>query len=108
MLEQIAKTADEFLHALNEARTVKDLDELRVRYFGRKGGLIPTFFSQLKDVARNRRRKWATRSTSCATASSRRSRKKPSESARKNLRAKNRPMSSTSPSPRACRVSDTC
>ena len=56
MLEQIAKAAEAFRSELDAAKDARSLDELRVRYFGRKGGLIPTFFSQLKDVAKEQKK----------------------------------------------------
>jgi phenylalanyl-tRNA synthetase alpha chain len=56
MLDRIAKAADEFKSALESANTAASLDELRVHYFGRKGGLIPALFSQLKDVAKEQKR----------------------------------------------------
>lgn len=56
MREQIAHAAEEFKRALEAANDAKSLDELRVHYFGRKGGLIPALFSQLKDVAKEQKR----------------------------------------------------
>ncbi|HEX9984318.1 MAG TPA: phenylalanine--tRNA ligase subunit alpha [Thermoanaerobaculia bacterium] len=50
MLDQIQTAGAEFDAALDAASTAQALDELRVRYFGRKGGLIPSFFSGLKEV----------------------------------------------------------
>ena len=40
-----------FPRRLDGATTSKELDELRVLYFGRKGGLIPNLFSMLKQVS---------------------------------------------------------
>ncbi|HEX7152078.1 MAG TPA: phenylalanine--tRNA ligase subunit alpha [Thermoanaerobaculia bacterium] len=50
MLDQITNAGAEFDAALDAATTAAALDELRVRYFGRKGGLIPALFSGLKEV----------------------------------------------------------
>ncbi len=56
MREQIAHAAEDFKRALEAANDAKSLDELRVIYFGRKGGLIPALFSQLKDVAKEQKK----------------------------------------------------
>ena len=45
-----AKAGSDFDTALAAANDIRALDDLRVRYFGRKGGLIPALFAQLKDV----------------------------------------------------------
>ncbi|HKB79151.1 MAG TPA: phenylalanine--tRNA ligase subunit alpha [Thermoanaerobaculia bacterium] len=50
MIEDIEKAGREFDSALAAASTARELDALRVHYFGRKGGLIPALFAQLKDV----------------------------------------------------------
>lgn len=50
MLEEIAKVDEEFNAAIVAARTHAELEELRVRYFGRKGGLMPSLFGRLKAV----------------------------------------------------------
>jgi phenylalanyl-tRNA synthetase alpha chain len=46
----------EFELALAAANDPKSLDELRIRYFGRKGGLIPTLFTQLKEVPKEQKK----------------------------------------------------
>ena len=56
MLDDIRKAAAEFDAALSRATSARALDELRVRYFGRKEGLIPGFFSRLKEVAREQKK----------------------------------------------------
>ena len=56
MLDRIQQIRDEFDKALSAAKDSRALDELRVRYFGRKGGLIPSLFSQLKDVAKEQKK----------------------------------------------------
>ena len=50
MIEELEKLEAEFDSALAAAQTAADLDQLRIRYFGRKGGLIPDLFSRLKAV----------------------------------------------------------
>ena len=50
MLDEIQHAGDEFDAALASASDAKSLDELRVRYFGRKGGLVPALFGRLKSV----------------------------------------------------------
>jgi phenylalanyl-tRNA synthetase alpha chain len=56
MLEEIQQSGAEFDAALHAAGTAATLDELRVRYFGRKGGLIPAFFSRLKEVPKEQKK----------------------------------------------------
>ncbi|MEO8216339.1 MAG: phenylalanine--tRNA ligase subunit alpha [Acidobacteriota bacterium] len=56
MLEEIDKIRTEALRELQTAVTVDDLDALRVRYFGRKGGLLPALFGRLKDVPKDAKR----------------------------------------------------
>jgi len=50
MLETIRATEKEFDEALASATSLKDLDAVRVKFFGRKEGLIPALFAQLKSV----------------------------------------------------------
>ena len=54
--DQIATTRAEFDAALAAANDTRALDELRVRYFGRKGGLIPALFAELKDVPKEQKK----------------------------------------------------
>jgi phenylalanyl-tRNA synthetase alpha chain len=56
MLEQIQQAGNEFDAALASADDSHALDELRVRYFGRKGGLIPAFFGRLKEVPKEQKK----------------------------------------------------
>ncbi|HSP35955.1 MAG TPA: phenylalanine--tRNA ligase subunit alpha [Thermoanaerobaculia bacterium] len=56
MLDEIAQAGREFDSALATANDSRSLDDLRVRYFGRKGGLIPALFSQLKDVPKEQKK----------------------------------------------------
>jgi phenylalanyl-tRNA synthetase alpha chain len=50
MLDEIQQTGTAFESELSSATDAKSLDELRVRYFGRKGGLVPALFGKLKSV----------------------------------------------------------
>jgi phenylalanyl-tRNA synthetase alpha chain len=56
MLDEIAQTGGDFDAALAAAGDAKALEELRVRYFGRKGGLVPALFSKLKSVPPDQKR----------------------------------------------------
>jgi phenylalanyl-tRNA synthetase alpha chain len=56
VLDEIARTGNEFDAALAVANDARSLDELRVRYFGRKGGIVPALFSQLKSVPPDQKR----------------------------------------------------
>ncbi|HVT05634.1 MAG TPA: phenylalanine--tRNA ligase subunit alpha [Thermoanaerobaculia bacterium] len=56
MLEDIEKISREFDASLGAAVSHADLEALRVRFFGRKGGLIPELFSQLKNVPKEQKR----------------------------------------------------
>jgi phenylalanyl-tRNA synthetase alpha chain len=56
MLDDIARINSEFDAALAAANTASALDELRVHYFGRKGGLIPALFSRLKEVPKEQKK----------------------------------------------------
>src|SRR5438128_5596250 len=56
MIDQIQQTGNEFDAALEAAHDTKALDELRVRYFGRKAGLIPALFAQLKEVPKEQKK----------------------------------------------------
>ena len=54
--DQIAKASAEFDAALEAAHDTKSLDELRVRYFGRKGGIVPALFAELKEVPKEQKK----------------------------------------------------
>ncbi len=56
MLDEIGKTGRDFDAALASANTAQELDELRLRYFGRKGGLIPALFARLKEVPKEQKK----------------------------------------------------
>jgi phenylalanyl-tRNA synthetase alpha chain len=56
MLQEIEKAGAEFDAALTSSNDVKALDELRVRYFGRKGGLVPALFGRLKEVSKEQKK----------------------------------------------------
>jgi phenylalanyl-tRNA synthetase alpha chain len=50
VLDEIARVGAEFERDLGAADTASGLEQVRVRYFGRKGGLIHALFAQLKSV----------------------------------------------------------
>jgi phenylalanyl-tRNA synthetase alpha chain len=56
MLDETLQIAREFDAALAAANDSHALDELRVRYFGRKGGLIPALFTRLKEVPKEQKK----------------------------------------------------
>src|SRR5437588_29902 len=56
MLEEIQQAGSEFDAALAAANDVRALDDLRVHYFGRKGGLIPALFGRLKEVPKEQKK----------------------------------------------------
>ncbi|HEX6161174.1 MAG TPA: phenylalanine--tRNA ligase subunit alpha [Thermoanaerobaculia bacterium] len=56
MLDEIQQAGADFDRSLGAAHTTQALDDLRVRYFGRKGGLIPAFFSRLKEVPKEQKK----------------------------------------------------
>src|SRR5687767_9938733 len=56
MLDEISQAGSDFDTELEAANDVKTLDDLRVRYFGRKGGLIPALFARLKEVPKEQKK----------------------------------------------------
>ncbi len=56
MIDDITQTGREFDAALASANTARALDDLRVRYFGRKGGQIPALFARLKEVPKEQKK----------------------------------------------------
>jgi phenylalanyl-tRNA synthetase alpha chain len=56
MLDEIAQIGQDFDAALAGANDARALDDLRVRYFGRKGGLVPALFAKLKSVPADQKR----------------------------------------------------
>jgi len=56
MIDDIARAGRDFDAALEAANDVHALEELRVHYFGRKGGLVPALFARLKDVPKDQKK----------------------------------------------------
>ena len=56
MIDDIAKIGSDFNRDLASANDARAVDEVRVRYFGRKGGLIPALFSRLKEVPKEQKK----------------------------------------------------
>ena len=56
MVEDIERAGREFDDALAAANTSSSLDDLRVRYFGRKGGIVPALFARLKEVPKEQKK----------------------------------------------------
>jgi phenylalanyl-tRNA synthetase alpha chain len=54
--DEIGKASSEFDRELAAANDVRSIDELRIRLFGRKGGLIPALFGKLKDVPKEQKK----------------------------------------------------
>lgn len=50
MIEKIRQTEADFRSALDTATTAAAVDEVRVRFFGRKGGAVHALFGELKSV----------------------------------------------------------
>ncbi|HVR44740.1 MAG TPA: phenylalanine--tRNA ligase subunit alpha [Thermoanaerobaculia bacterium] len=56
MLETIASSETEFRSQLAGADTAAAVDEIRVRWFGRKGGRVPALFAELRRVPAGQRK----------------------------------------------------
>ena len=56
MLDDIARISSEFDAALAAVGSVAALDDVRVRFFGRKGGIIPGLFARLKEVPKEQKK----------------------------------------------------
>ena len=56
VLDDIAKTGTDFDRDLAAANDPAALDQVRVRYFGRKAGAIPALFERLKEVPKEEKR----------------------------------------------------
>jgi phenylalanyl-tRNA synthetase alpha chain len=56
VIDDITRAGREFDSTLASANTAHALDEVRVRYFGRKGGLIPSLFARLKEVPKEQKK----------------------------------------------------
>jgi len=49
-LNEVERLQGEFANSLEAAGSLADLDAVRVRFFGRKGGLVPALFGRLKEI----------------------------------------------------------
>jgi phenylalanyl-tRNA synthetase alpha chain len=56
MIDDISKTGANFDRDLASAADTHALDEVRVRYFGRKSGLVPALFARLKEVPKEQKK----------------------------------------------------
>src|SRR3982751_6251653 len=56
MQDEITRHSQEIDRELEAAADSHALDALRVRYFGRKGGLIPALFARLKEVPKEQKK----------------------------------------------------
>jgi phenylalanyl-tRNA synthetase alpha chain len=56
LIDEIGARRLEFERQIAEARTLRELDEIRVAWFGRKGGLVPALFGRLKGVPADHKR----------------------------------------------------
>ena len=56
MIDDITRIGSEFDRDLAAANHKSALEEVRVRYFGRKAGLIPALFARLKEVPKEQKR----------------------------------------------------
>ncbi|MGA7617705.1 MAG: phenylalanine--tRNA ligase subunit alpha [Thermoanaerobaculia bacterium] len=56
ILDEIREMERDFDQQIGKAGSPAALDELRVHYFGRKGGLVPALFTRLKSVPPDRKR----------------------------------------------------
>jgi len=56
VLDEIEQARRDFDAAVAAARTSKDLDELRIRFLGRKGGLVHALFARLKEVPKEQKK----------------------------------------------------
>ena len=56
MIDEIRAAGDAFDREIESANSAKELDDLRVRYFGRKGGLVPALFTRLKEVPKEQKK----------------------------------------------------
>jgi len=56
VLDDIGRTGREFDDALASANTKQALDEVRIRYFGRKAGLVPALFARLKEIPKEQKK----------------------------------------------------
>jgi len=56
LLDEIARGSADFDADLGAANDSRSLDEIRVRWFGRKGGLIPALFARLKEAPKEQKK----------------------------------------------------
>jgi phenylalanyl-tRNA synthetase alpha chain len=56
MIDDVNAIGRDFDREIESANTAKALDDLRVRYFGRKGGLVPALFARLKEVPKEQKK----------------------------------------------------
>jgi len=56
VLDEIERTRRDFDAAVAAARTSKDFDEVRIRFLGRKGGLVHALFARLKEVPKEQKK----------------------------------------------------
>jgi phenylalanyl-tRNA synthetase alpha chain len=56
VIDDISKTGADFDRDLSAANTARELDEVRVRYFGRKSGAVPALFARLKEVPKEQKK----------------------------------------------------
>src|SRR4051812_48067563 len=56
MIEEISQLAQSFARDLAAAADSRALDDVRVRWFGRKGGVVPSLFSRLKEVPKEQKK----------------------------------------------------
>ena len=56
MIDDITQAGEEFDRDLASADSTRALDEVRLRYFGRKNGLIPALFDRLKQVPKEQKK----------------------------------------------------
>jgi phenylalanyl-tRNA synthetase alpha chain len=56
MLDEIQQLSSTFDAALAAANDMRSLDQLRVDWFGRKGGMIPGLFTRLKEVPKEQKK----------------------------------------------------
>jgi phenylalanyl-tRNA synthetase alpha chain len=56
LLDEITRTSAQFDQDLASANDAKSLDELRIRYFGRKQGLVPALFARLREVPKEQKK----------------------------------------------------
>jgi phenylalanyl-tRNA synthetase alpha chain len=56
VLDEIEQARRDFDVAVAAARSSKELDELRIRFLGRKGGLVHALFARLKEVPKEQKK----------------------------------------------------